>query len=378
MKTRLFLLLPAILGCCVTVVAQSTSGSSGSTTQTSNPALGPAGTSDIGKFPNWDTLSRQGRSGDYLLGNVAVTGGSLPWDPIPVTVTCDGITRYTTATDPKGRFVIASVHAAGYSPGNADPKAKLAAQLMGCDARGVLAGFDSSVLRIANRNLLDNPDIGTITLKREEGLTGAAVSATTLSAPKDASKAFEKARAEWIDQKPDAAQHDLEKAVKAYPQFAEAWYQLGRLQQRTNSPDAWNSFSKAAAADAKFVPPYVELAVLAGQTGKWGDAEANSAHVLELDPRGSPQVWYYNALGNYKLNKKDVAEVSATKALAMDPLHTEPNIEQLLAVILADKRDFAGALQHLRNLLTYLPAGPNAETVKQQIAQLGKIVPGAQ
>jgi regulator of sirC expression with transglutaminase-like and TPR domain len=75
------------------------------------------------------------------------------------------------------------------------------------------------------------------------------------------------------------------------------------------------------------------------------------------------------------LNRKDVAEASATKALAMDPLHTQPNTEQLLAVILADKQDYAGALAHLKNCLTYLPSGQNADTVKQQVAQLEKIVP---
>ncbi len=61
----------------------------------------------------------------------------------------------------------------------------------------------------------------------------------------------------------------------------------------------------------------------------------------------------------------------------MDPLHTQPNTEQLLAVILADKRDYGGALEHLRNCLTYLPAGPNGELVKQQVAQLEKMAPPA-
>ena len=46
-------------------------------------------------------------------------------------------------------------------------------------------------------------------------------------------------------------------------------------------------------------------------------------------------------------------------------------------MILADKHDFAGALAHLRNCLTYLPSGPNADLVKQQVAQLEKMVPAA-
>jgi hypothetical protein len=54
----------------------------------------------------------------------------------------------------------------------------------------------------------------------------------------------------------------------------------------------------------------------------------------------------------------------------MDPLHTEPNTEQLLAVILAAEHDYTGALEHLRECLTYYPPGPNADLVKQQISQL--------
>ncbi len=377
MKTTVFLLW-VLLAFCVAVSAQNKgSNGGGSTTDTSNPSLGPAGTSDVGKFANWDSLTKQGRSGDYLLGNVAVTGGELPWDSIPVTVTCDGKTQYTASTDPKGHFMIAAIHSPGFIPGAADPKAKPVSQYFGCDVQAVLAGFDSSVLKILNRQVLDDPDIGTIHIKREEGSTGGAVSNTSASAPKDAAKAFEKARAEWIDQKPDAAQRDLEKAVKGYPQFAEAWFQLGKIQEPANPQEAWNSFSKAVAADPKFILPYEHLAALAVQSGKWEDVVSNSAHTLELNPRGSPQIWYYNALGNYKVGKKDVAEASAQKALAVDPLHTVPTTEQLLAVILADKRDFAGALTHLRNCLTYLPTGPNTETVKQQIAQLEKIVTAA-
>jgi tetratricopeptide (TPR) repeat protein len=117
------------------------------------------------------------------------------------------------------------------------------------------------------------------------------------------------------------------------------------------------------------------LTEIAAQQGKWQDVVDNTTKQLELKPSGSPEIWYYNALGNYKTGKKDVAEASANKAVTMDPLHTQPNSEQVLAVILADKHDFAGALQHLQNCLKYLPAGPNQDLVKQQIAQLQQMVP---
>jgi hypothetical protein len=61
----------------------------------------------------------------------------------------------------------------------------------------------------------------------------------------------------------------------------------------------------------------------------------------------------------------------------MDPSHVAPNTEQLLAVILASHGDYAGALTHLRSCLTYTPAGPNADLMKQQVAQLEKMAPAA-
>ena len=376
MKTKVFLFLSAFLTFNITTFPQSRGGATSSgTNPPTNPAAGPGASTDIGKAANWDALVRQGRPGDYLAGNVKVAGGALPWEPIPLNVMCAGKTRYTSISDPKGNFLIAPTSADAPAVGSTEVKPKFAAQFVGCDVQAALAGFDSSSLTIVNHNMLDDPNIGTITLKREEGSAGAAVSSTTASAPKDAMKAFEKARTEWLDQKPDKAQKDLEKAVQVYPQFAEAWYQLGKIQETSKPQDAASSFSKAIAADPKFILPYEHLAPIAAQAGKWQDVVDNTTHALELNPRGSPQTWYYNALGNFKLGKADVAAASATKSLAMDPLHTAPNTEQLLAVILAGKGDYAGALQHLRNCLTYVPAGPNADVIKQQIAQLETVVP---
>jgi tetratricopeptide (TPR) repeat protein len=376
MKTKLFFLFLVFLSVNAAVFAQSkTGGGSGASSAPANTTLGPEHAGDLGKFSNWDELSKQGKAGDYLLGKVAVSGGNIPWDPVPVTVICDGKTKYTADADAKGQFVIAPANTPVTAQGTLDAKPKLAAAFMGCSVQAALPGFDSSSVVIANRNLMDNPDIGIITLTREDNSVGSAVSSTTASAPKDATKSFEKARAEWLDKKPDRAQHDLEKAVQVYPQFAEAWYQLGKIQEAANSPDAINSYSKAAAADPKFILPYEHLAPLAAKAGKWPDVLDATTHALELNPRGTPEIWYFNALANYKLNKKDVAETSALKALSMDPLHTQPNTEQLVAVILADKHDYAGALEHLRNCVTYLPAGPNTDLIKQQIAQLEKIVP---
>ncbi len=311
----------------------------------------------------------KGRTGDQLLGKVSLAEGALPWDPIPVVVTCAGQAKFTTSTDPQGNFVIkraapvASVAAIG-------TQQSLLAQLVGCTVSAALPGFDSSQLKIVNHDLLGSYNLGTITLQRDSVAVGTGLSSTTASAPKSASKLFEKARSEWLDNKPERAQRSLQKAVEIYPGFAEAWYQLGKIQAKSKSPAAWESLSKSVASDPRFALPYEEMAPLAAQAEKWSELVETTNRALELFPRGTLDLWHYKALGSYHLGKLDDAEASANTSLAMDPLHVQPATEQLLAIILSAKKDRAGALLHLRNCLTYFPPGPNYDLVKKQIARL--------
>lgn len=134
----------------------------------------------------------------------------------------------------------------------------------------------------------------------------------------------------------------------------------------TRSPQA----SPKDWADSKFVLSYEHMALVAAQAEKWQELVDISTRELGLNPRGTLDIWYYKALGNYHLRKWDIAEASAIKSLSMDPSHVQPNTEQLLGVTLAEKHDFAGALQHLRNCLTYFPPGPNLKVVRRQIAQI--------
>lgn len=365
-----------LLAVSVNLQAQAGGGGGAAAGAAAAKAQGPEATSGVGKYANFDQLQSKQRGGISFQGKVVVDGGALPWDPIPVTVTCDGKARYSTQADSKGAFVIQGAKQSSEVISQVqDPSQTPASRLIGCQVHATLSGYRSSVITIANLNIMDNPDVGTITLHADERATGTAVSATTASASKDAMKKFESARAKYVDGNHDGAQHDLEKAVQIDPKFAEAWYQLGKLQQPKNPQSALVSYQKAVAADPQFVSPYEPIAELAAQQKNWQQVVDATTQSLKLDPEGSPQIWYLDAVGNLNTGKKDVAEASAEKSLAMDPQHLAPNDEQLLAVILAGHGDYVGALAHLRNCLTYTPPGPNADLMKQQIAQLEKVVP---
>ncbi|MGA2344531.1 MAG: tetratricopeptide repeat protein [Candidatus Sulfotelmatobacter sp.] len=335
-----------------------------------NTVTRPDSIQDSGFYGYWANMSAQGRAGGVLLGKLALEGEPLPWQPMLVSVDCKGTVVNMTQADLRGQFVIRFVDTHGVERIPADDQRQMETKYEGCQVHASLAGFRSSAVTITVRNLRDEPDLGTITLFPEARSSGTELSSTTKTAPANAMKAFEKARAEWLDQDAGSALGSLKKAVAIYPEFAEAWFQLGKLQEASDPQGARDSFSKALAADPKFVLPYEQLASMAAQQENWREAENNTNQALQLDPAGTPQLWYDDAWAKFQLGKINEASVSAEKSLAIDPRHTVLGTEQLLAVILARKADYAGAIQHLRNCLTYFPAGRDADLVKQQIAQL--------
>jgi len=334
----------------------------------------PGTIQDRGLYDYWTDMSGQSRAGGALLGKLAVEGEPLPWEPLLVTVTCGETVIYTTQSDAKGNFGIVAFTLPGALGKEGDSQRQMEAHFEGCLVQGAVPGFRSTTLTITQRNLLEEPNLGTIMLSRMGRDAATTLSSTTESAPPKAMKSFEKAHADMIDRDPGAAEGELQKAVQAYPEFAEAWLQLGKLQEASDPQAARDSFSKALAADPKFVLPYEQLAALAATNGNWREVLDNTNHVAQLYPQGTAESWYLNALANFQLGKPGLAEASALKSLALDPRHSVMNTEQLLAVIEARKGDFKGALDHLRSSLTYIPPGPNADMLKQQIAQLEKRV----
>lgn len=366
------LLVVAALAVCLPARGQRGGGPPPGVTSTPQPTNAPPrpdSVQDSGLYGYWTAMTDQGRSGGALLGKVSIEGQPLLWEPVLVSVVCKGKVVNSTATNPKGEFAFTSM------PGtlnNVEPdfERQMEAQYEGCGVTASLAGFRADTITITVTKLRDDPNLGTIVLHANRAEQGTAISGTTAGAPKKAAEQFQKAYDAMRTLDLKHAQSDLEKATQIYPNFAEAWYELGRIQTGQDNKAAQEAFSKATAADPQFVLPYEQLAALAAADQKWPEALSNSEHVLQLDPDGTAQIWYFDAMANYQLGHVDSAKQSAEKSLTLDPRHTIPNTEQLLAVILAREGDYAGALAHLRSCLTYLPKGPSADLVNQQIAQL--------
>jgi Tfp pilus assembly protein PilF len=334
----------------------------------------PGSVEDTGPLEYWSQLSEQERAGGVLLGKIEVKDEPFLWNPVAIIVTCEGQIKNVTEADSKGNFLIRPVISSAAPTLQGDEKRRLENEYEGCTVQASVAGFHSSTITITHRNLRDDPGVGKITLVADRDAIATEISATTKTAPAKAMKAFQKARSEMMQQDMDGVESHLKEAVQLYPGFAEAWYELGRLQESKDPQSATISMSKALAADHQFIPPYLHLAGLAAQGQKWQQVVDNTSRSLQLDPAGSSQVWYYDALGRSQLGMLDAAEVSARKSLALDPQHRLPDTEQLLATILVRKGNFTEARAHLDHCRTYTPAGAKADLLRKQIAQLDQVI----
>jgi tetratricopeptide (TPR) repeat protein len=314
--------------------------------------------------------------------------GTAPPEPVLMVMVCNGRPRPQGYTDAKGRFSIAlgqnqSVFADAsmdstdmrsiMNPGPARGISER--ELVGCEFRAELAGHDSDVIQLAGRRVLDNPEVGVIVLRRRANVQGFTFSLTTANAPKEAKKAYDKAMSLAKKKKAAEAEVHLRKAVEIYPKFAAAWFELGNaLEAQKKTEEARSAYEKSIEADPKFIGPHLSLLQLALNSRDWEQIADRSEKVLKLDPFSYPQVWFVHGAAAYNLGRRDDAEKSAREAIRLDPAHRNPRAYSLLGHILADKGDYAGALDHMKGYLSFAPAAPDADAVKQQILELERLV----
>lgn len=321
----------------------------------------------------------------FIAGHVIIEGGARLPEPVAIERVCNGMSRREGYTDFKGQFQLqigqnvgfqdASESDSRFPPGPGLPvpqsSTRQSLDLQGCELRAVLAGFQSSTVRL-QPNLGDSfqLDVGTIVLKRLGNVQGSSISATSMSAPKDARKAFEKGSKEFFADKLPQAQKELEKAVRIYPRFAEAWSRLGDVEHREqNLTAAHEAYEQALKADPRFVNPLFGLALLAITEKNWQQAAQLTAQLTSLNPYAFPAAGFYNAAANYNLGNYQAAEDSAKKFKAGDTQHLHPEVSLLLSNLLAQKRDFAGAAQQIRDYLVIVPNPPNANELEAKAKQ---------
>ena len=323
-----------------------------------------------------------------IVGKVILDNGAAPSEMVLIERVCDGQAYPEAYTNSRGHFSFVISRAANSFADSAESTAmgRRSASvneagepgehgIENCEVRATLVGFRSDSVPLMNHRYMDNPDIGTIVLHRVANVDGLTISVTSVLAPTDARKAYEKGLEAARRNKPDQAQKHFGKAVEVSPQYAAAWCGLARVYAQRGQPEqAREAYMRAVAADPKYIPPYEGLYMLAVKESKWKEVADTTDHVVRLDPVDFPNAYYFNAAANLQLNQLDVAEKNARRALELDTAHRNPKTNYILGLILARKRDFVKSAEFLRTYLKAVPNDPNGKHIREQLGQIESLL----
>lgn len=398
------LVFPAFAQRAGTGTTSTGSGSgAGSTTGTIGSRAGTTGTT--GTATGTPTANGSPISAPvFLSGRVAIDDGSALPGPVTIERVCNGVSHAEGYADAGGNFGIQlgneqgvfqdatdGIGAAGNMsglPGNSNGQSGTPGGfnsgigqgtgdrlLMNCELRARLGGYRSQSIMLAGRTPMDDPGLGTILLHREAAGEGSTISVTTLEAPKDARKAYDKGL-EYIKKKKfTEARTEFEKTVQIDQKFAAAWCELGKMQAGAEDFDmARGSFKMAIQSDPKFAMPYLELSVIALDRKKWQEVADLTETAIKLDSFDYPQAFLFNAAAHYNLRETEAAEQSVKEAERLDTRRQYPQIAHLYGLILAQKRDYEGAAAHLRDYLKIFPGAADAPSVRTELQKLDQAV----
>jgi Flp pilus assembly protein TadD len=321
----------------------------------------------------------------FLSGRVLLEDGTPPPEPVMVAQACGGGRPIPQGyTDSDGRFSFEVGRNASSMMDVQNPFATAPSglggssqgDLTGCELRAIATGFTSDAIDLGGRRLLESPDVGTIMLRRLEGVVGTTFSATTLLARKEVREAYERGRELARKKEYGEAIAAYERAVESQPRFAAAWFELGLVHQIQNHPrEAEGAYRQAVDADPEYVKPYRQLAFIAFHEQRWPDVLEATDRLLYLDPVSYPDGYYFDSVARFQTGDLETAERSARKATTLDPERTPPRAHAVLGAILIEKQDYAGAAGALRAYLAAAEPGPEADQARAMLEQLEARLP---
>jgi hypothetical protein len=311
----------------------------------------------------------------YVYPRLTMDDGTIPRDPVTIEVVC-GIktTRSIVYADSKGGFSLGqgrTMDASGEGR-SLEGKDLLPPTRSGlapnCKVRASVTGFRSSEVDIAYL-MRGDANVVTLVLHPVARIEGQTTSRTSAQAPPTARSAFDKAGRAIYKQRWEEAIKQLRKAVEIYPEYAEAWSDLGNsYAEREQTGEARGAYRRAISIDAKFVNPYLGLAQAAMHERNWQEMAEVTAVILKLNRYDFPAAYAYDAMAHLNLNELNTAEESAREGLKIDNAGDIPKLHHLLGVVLMRKHDFPVAVEHLRQYLQGAPNAPDADFVRRQLA----------
>ena len=393
LQTRNTLILSLALTFSCVSVAQRPSGGGAPSSGGSRPST-PGTTTTFPQpgtgFPNTQTE----RQILYITGSVTMQDGTPPPEPVAIEKVCGGSAHKEGYTDSKGHYQIqlgqnfelqdvsesggsggfgtgsrSTMGAPGSGLGGVNPR-----DLIGCELRAMLPGFQSSAVMIRVEGSFGEIRMDTISMQRLGGGSGTTISLTTMQAPSNAKKSYERAQKAISKENFKDAEKELDKAVQEFPKFAAAWALLGMIHQSSKQLDqATKDYSQAIAADPQYAKPYFGMAVIAANEQNWKDTVRYTDQVNRLAPLAYPEAYFFSGVANFNLGNMNDSERDIRKFLSLDKEHRRPMAALYLGDILAKKQDFAGAVEQAKAYLAMAPNAPNSPSIREKLKQLEEL-----
>ncbi len=332
-----------------------------------------------------------------LAGTVVMDDGSALPRGIAISSICGGVNRVVTYPHGDGKFsfrwgdyALAQPDATQSELDTSTSKLGLAGmstkngaslggvngdQITNCDLGVNMPGYRSSTINLFNHSSTSNPNLGMIVLHRAGETEGHFVSAAAAQAPKDAKKAWDEGMLNLQKNQRPEALASFQKAVRAYPRFADAWVRLGILQAQARAMEpAKEAFLNAIQIDNKLIVPWQELGFLASLKADWVETAHYLDEAVKLDPVGSPKAWYLDATAQYNLKHYNEAEGAVRNAIRLDTRRQNPRADFLLGLVLIAKEDYKGGATMLQSYIDATPHAEDLEMVRGELARIQEFI----
>lgn len=246
---------------------------------------------------------------------------------------------------------------------------------MKCVLRGSLKGWESSMIDLDDPTLVGKRELPPLIL-RKRGVANFGVD-VKIQAPRISEKAWERGMVAMAAGNHAEAEKQFRDAVRAAPDFAQAWNALGTTcQNQKKIPEARDAFRNGAKADSKTLVSQVLLMRLESSSRNWVEAAQAASEVIAKDPSHKfPEAHLHRALARYNLQDLDGAAASAAEAVRLDTNHQLQNAEFIYGMILEARKEYPAAEEHYRKYLANEPKASNTDAVKARLANLGKSDP---
>ncbi len=352
------------------------------------------GTSTNSRNPT--RLQRGGRVERPILmtGSVVLASGERPAEPVMIKRICGSRVTPEGYTDSKGKFSFtiggdtSTAAIMDASVGNSRPddlvmgKTPISVGLVPVDPSGSIdlsgctlaveaPGYRSDPIILTRLHSMGRTDVGQFILTPLGGNFASAVSATSLDAPKEAQKAYNKAMKEvrkGNSAKVDKVISEAEKAVALYPRYAAALALLGQAKlQIGDIPGAEKALESAIDADPRFIRSYGPLILLRIRQKDWQRVAILADFVLSFDPNNTNIRWY-QTIALYETGSLDEA------AAAIDKLEKDgqaaamyPQLHHMRGLIHQQRGEFADAAAEYKEYLELAPNSVARDTIREQL-----------